>query len=537
MKNSTCSILTLVLLILTAIPAKAQKKPTGIEAIKSTDLEAHLSFIASPLLKGRVNGEPGLDIAQEYIVSQVKLLGLKPADGASYYQPYTVTRSEYDTALTLIQVAQEGKDSVIINRPFYQLLPTGPSNINIDGEVVFAGYGLKQDEYNYNDFENINPEGKILLIMSGAPLSDDGKTYRFREMNRGSFNSVQVKLLACMFTRAKAVLIFPDPKSGCSSLDEEMPEIYTSLKRTYEMKGEKTPDIQMPGMPRIIFVHRDAADELLRGTGHTLEGLQQEIDAGLKPHSFVIPGKILRIKGRVKTTDTRLNNVAAIIEGRDPALKNEYVVFTSHADHVGGSGADDNASGCAALLSIAKAFRLQEEKNSRSVLFLWFSGEETGLYGSKYYVSNPLVPLEKTVVALNMDMIGRVKGVADTSKDNPMTGKNAVFGITDYQSKDLLSIAGEVDRESVLDIDYSLSARNHPLVLYARSDHYNFTRKDIPVIFFTTGLHTDYHKPTDVVEKIDFRKLELVTRTMYQIGFTVANRKERISVDNPFSKW
>jgi hypothetical protein len=136
-----------------------------------------------------------------------------------------------------------------------------------------------------------------------------------------------------------------------------------------------------------------------------------------------------------------------------------------------------------------------------------------------------------------MDMIGRVKEVADSTKENPMTGPNNVFVITDSQSKDLLSIADEIDKKSPLDFDYSLSGRDHPLQLFARSDHYNFVMKDIPVLFFTTGLHTDYHTPGDVVEKIDFKKMETVTRTMFEIGLTVANRKTRLIVDNPFSSW
>ena len=219
------------------------------------------------------------------------------------------------------------------------------------------------------------------------------------------------------------------------------------------------------------------------------------------------------------------------------------MIFSGHADHIGRSadkinpGADDNASGCAALLSMAKAFQSLKKKPLRSILFLWISGEEIGLYGSQTYINNPLVPLENTVADLNMDMIGRVKGVADTSSENPMTGPDKVFVITCNQSKELLTIADEVDKASVLDLDYSLSGRNHPLQLFTRSDHYNFVRKDIPVLFFSTGLHTDYHTPGDVLEKIDFDKMELVTRTMYQIGYNLANSKTRIVVDNPFSKW
>ena len=243
------------------------------------------------------------------------------------------------------------------------------------------------------------------------------------------------------------------------------------------------------------------------------------------------------------TPSVILKNIAAYIEGSDTDLKKEYVIFSAHIDHIGESarginaGADDNATGCAALLSLAEAFNNLNKKPLRSVMFLWVSGEEIGLFGSKSYVDNPLVPLENTIVDLNMDMIGRIKGVADTSADNPMTGPKEVFIITGNQSSELMDIAEEIDKGTVLDFDYSLSGRKHPLQLFARSDHYNFVRHDIPVLFFTTGLHTDYHTPGDVTEKIDFKKLELITETVFQLGYTVANRKTRLEVDNPFSSW
>jgi Zn-dependent M28 family amino/carboxypeptidase len=238
-----------------------------------------------------------------------------------------------------------------------------------------------------------------------------------------------------------------------------------------------------------------------------------------------------------------LNYVVGCIEGSDPVLKKEFVVFSSHADHIGGAGdkintgADDDASGCAALLEIAGAFQSLEKKPLRSLLFLWVTGEEIGLFGSQSYVVNPLFPLENTVADINMDMIGRVKGVADTTKDTPMSEKSGVFVITDNQSKELLAIADEADKKSPINLDYSLSGRDNPLQLFSRSDHYNFVKKDIPILFFTTGLHSDYHKTGDVVEKIDFEKMELITKMVYEIGYTISNRKTRLVVDNPFSKW
>jgi hypothetical protein len=534
-----------ILFTLAFIPGTilSQRTASGTAQINSTDLEAYLSFLASPLMKGRLNGGPELEIAQNYIATQARLIGLRPANGNSYFQPYVIMEKMIDEKKSSITVYDNEKDSTKITEPMRQLLPVGAGDFEIKGEVVFAGYGIKADKYGYNDLENITPEGKILLIMSRSPLSDDGSKYLFEEPVWSSFMSIQAKLTGLMFSKAKAILIVSDPKSGYQSVDQQYPGIANELGSNKYLKGTKPLIMDMPAFPRIIFVHRAVADKLFEGTGHSLEQLQKDIDAGLKPHSFAISGKMLKITEASLQREVTLNNVAGWIEGSDPELKKEVVVFSAHADHIGGTGdniypgADDDASGCAALLEIAQAFQSLEKKPLRSVLFLWVSGEEIGLFGSQSYVNNPLFPLENTVADLNIDMIGRVKGVADTTDQTPMTGPGGVFVITGNQSKDLSDIAKDIDRKYPLDIDYSLSGRNHPLQLFSRSDHYNFVRKDIPILFFSTGLHTDYHKTGDVVEKIDFSKMETITRMIYEIGYTVANRKTRLVVDNPYSKW
>ena len=521
----------------------AQKSNQGIEKITSSDLQSYVSFLASPLLEGRANGEPGLEIASEFIATQAKLIGLKPANEGSYFQPYSIIKKSIDMERTSVEVITDNFPPVTIKEQMYQLFPAGAADFELDGEVVFAGYGIKADKYNYNDLENITTEGKIILIMNRAPLSEDGNKFLFEEKAWESLTGLQWKLSVLMFTKAKAILMVTDPKSGFTSFDQQYPGISNELRSSKYLKGSKPMMAEIPGMPRMIFVHRKIADELLKGTGHSLEELQKSIDSDLKPHSFVIPGKKLKIKEVSLTEEIILNNVVAVIEGSDPELRNEVLVMSAHTDHIGASGglvnagADDDASGCAALLEIAEAFQSLDKKPLRSILFLWVSGEEIGLYGSQSYVNNPLFPLEKTVANLNIDMIGRVKGVADSTSDNPMSGPSGLFIITGNQSKELVKIADDADKRSPIDFDYSLSGRNNPLQLFARSDHYNFVKKDIPVLFFTTGLHTDYHTPGDVPEKIDYKKMENITKTIYEIGFTVANRKTRLTVDNPFSKW
>jgi hypothetical protein len=521
----------------------SQKAIPGTDKIISADLETYVSFLASPSMSGRSNGEKELDITVNYLASQARLMGLKPANGDSYFQPYSLMKKSIDRERSEIKVFTSGKDSIGFREPVFQLLPTGASDFEIEGEVIFAGYGIKADSYKYDDLSGINPEGKILLVMNRSPLSEDGSEYQFEGAAWSSMMGIQPKMTYLMFSKARAVLIVSDPKSGSSSLEQQYPGIAGELASLKYLKGSKPMIIDMPAMPRILFVHRTIADELLKGTGHTLDNLQKEIDSELKPNSFLIPGKRVRITEASRTDEIILNNVAAWIEGSDPVLKKEIVVFSGHADHIGETGgtvhpgADDNASGCAAILEIAQAFQSLEKKPLRSLLFLWVTGEEIGLFGSQSYVDNPLFPLENTVADLNMDMIGRVKGIADTTGDTPMTGKNGLFVITGNQSRELVDIAKEVDQNTPLDLDYSLSGRNHPLQLFSRSDHYNFVKKDIPVLFFSTGLHTDYHKPEDTPDKLDYEKMELVTRTIYEIGYNVANRRNRIIVDSPFSKW
>lgn len=527
-----------------SFPLYSQRNTGAEDKITSSDLESYMSFLASPLLKGRKDGEEGLEIAAQYISSQAKLTGLKPANGISYFQPYQVTRKSIVPEKTMIQVISENKDTITIKDPFYPLVPTGPSDLTLDGEIVFAGYGIKSDKYHYNDFDSLHTEGKILLVMERAPMTEDGKECQFSEPNWKSSASFQMKIQYLMFSKAKAVLFVPDPKSGFSSLDQSSPGLANYLYSSMTLgSGNEPLNSFMQSMPKMFFINRSVADEILKGSGHSLEGLQKNIDATLTPNSFAIQNMQLKITETTLKEEKILNNVAGFIEGRDPVLKNELVIFSGHYDHIGVSGtkvnpgADDDASGCAALLSMAKAFQSLEKKPLRSILFLWVSGEEIGLYGSQSYVNKPLFPLDKTVADLNMDMIGRVKGVADTSAEHPMSGPNKVFVITDNQSKELIAIADEIDKKSVLDFDYTLSGRNHPLMLFSRSDHFNFVKKDIPVLFFTTGLHTDYHTSGDSIEKIDFKKMELITRTMYQIGLAVANRKTRPVVDNPYSSW
>ena len=239
----------------------------------------------------------------------------------------------------------------------------------------------------------------------------------------------------------------------------------------------------------------------------------------------------LVIKGKKIQTE----NVAAIIEGTE--FPDEYIVISSHLDHLGinengeiNNGADDDGSGTVALLEMAEAFKMASDNGygpKRSLIFLHFTGEEKGLLGSKYYVENPLYPLEKTFVNLNIDMIGRINPKRDTDDPNYiyLIGANRL-------SQELHDISEAINKKyTQLELDYTYNDENDPNRFYYRSDHYNFARKNIPVIFYFSGTHEDYHKPGDTPDKIMYPTLEKRTKLIFYTAWELANRKNKIKLN------
>ena len=199
MKKSVISLSIIVLLIINSSTVYGQKKNTGINTITSSHLESYLSFLASPLLKGRKNGEEGLQIASAYIASEAKKIGLKPGNGNSYFQQYTVVTKSFDPEKTFITVSAESKSPVIIREPIYQLMPTGAADLEVEGDVVFAGYGINAAKFKYNDLDSLDMTGKIVLIMDRAPMSADGKKTLLDDQRWLTMNGLQLKISALLF--------------------------------------------------------------------------------------------------------------------------------------------------------------------------------------------------------------------------------------------------------------------------------------------------------------------------------------------------
>jgi Zn-dependent M28 family amino/carboxypeptidase len=247
---------------------------------------------------------------------------------------------------------------------------------------------------------------------------------------------------------------------------------------------------------------------------------------------------------KIKSDAAATQNVVAVFEGSDPVLKNEYVALGAHYDHVGVgipvngdaiyNGADDDGSGTTALLSMAEAFAHASVRPKRSVLFVWHAGEEKGLWGSRYFTNFPTIPLDRIVTQINIDMIGRSKKEGDTNPRNrELSGPNQIYVIgSKMMSTELGALVESVNSQYLnLTYDYRYDDPADPNRFFSRSDHYNYARKGIPIVFFFDGEHEDYHRPGDSVDKIDFQKMEKVARTIYLTAWEVASRPTRPKVD------
>ena len=526
----------------------AQKQ--GLKSITIEELETHLTYLASDELEGRASGEPGLDLAAKYLAEQASRIGLEPIDeNRDYFQEYTLVKKVQDQSTSSISITRKNGSISEVRKPLF-CLNAESDTIDLSGELVFAGYGIYSAKDNYNSFENIDLKDKIVLVMSRGPMDHDNDTSLLQNRDWNDLSTWRYKLNGLAMRMPKAIVMVMDPRSGYESIDQYASGMirYLTQSSTVKELGNQRRSM-MPGIAaKILFIHREAADEMLKGSGKTLIELQDNIDSSLKPNSFVFPDTRVNIYTRYNIEEKPIPNVAGLIEGSDPEMREEVIVFTAHFDHLGKNvrgeiynGADDNASGTAALIEIGEAFVKQQKDLKRSILILWFSGEEIGLFGSKFYADHPLIPLDQTVANVNLDMIGTVRTSRDTGfiyrEKVSVMGMDSISVIGGHQSAELLDIHNKSTKKMGMASDFSMNSPDHPYRYYYRSDHYNFAKNDIPVLFYSTGIHVDYHKPSDNYERINFTKLEKVTELAFLVGFKLATQTERIKVDNPYSEW
>jgi len=534
------------LIMMLMLPLHAQKR--GQESISQTDLAAHMKFLASDELEGRDTGEPGLHVAALYLAAQAEKVGLKPVNGEDgYFQHYIIHERAYDLENNQVIISSEGREPQFSKEHFFMFPAVDNDSTVIEGEVVFAGYGINDRENDYNDLENLDIEGKVVLIMSRGPMNEDGTEMRFGGEKYAGLMGFRSKMPYIYSRNPKAVLVVNDPKSGMKSIEDMSPGIANYLSRTRTLEPVAESPAATMDRPRMLLIHRNLADRILETSGKNLEELQKEIDREGNPRSFQLDGTRVRIEAFTEDNELKVPNVFGIIEGSDPGLKDEMVIYLAHYDHVGTdgeggvfNGADDNASGTVGLIEIAEAFMHEKKPPARSIGFLWVSAEEIGLFGSRYFADHPLVPMEQIVSVINLDMIGRTKSEEDLlSGQNSLTivGKDTVKVIGALQSSLIMDINQETLEELGLSGNYNYNDPNHPDRYFYRSDHINFARMDIPVLFYSTGTHRDYHRVTDTEERIDYAKFEKMVELSYLVGYKIAGFRGSIEVDNPMSGW
>jgi hypothetical protein len=539
-------LIAFLFVFVSVLPLSAQKK--GMESINTNDLKRHMQFLASDELEGRDTGEPGLQVAARYLAVQAESLGLQALDkDKDYMQSYIIQEKAYDRENSRITITAADSSLAPVTEPFYIIPSPDGDHTIIEGEVVFAGYGINSEEHAYNDFENIDIEDKVVLIMNRAPMNEEGTEAQFENGKWTGRQSSQYKMQYIFSQQPRAVMMVMDPKSGMQSIEDVNPAVAKYLSRSRGLKAEDEQTGTTGNPPGMVLIHRQVADQLLASSGKNLKDLQLEIDRNLAPQSFLLEGTSVKIELTMKTSDLEVFNVFGLIEGSDPALKDEVVIYMAHYDHIGTdgkggvfNGADDNASGTVALIEIAEAFLKEKISPGRSIGILWVSAEEIGLYGSQYFAEHPLVAREKIAAVINLDMVSRTKTKEDelsTRSSLTVQGGDSVKVIGGLQSKVLMKINEKTLAEAGLVGNYHYNNLTDPSRSFFRSDHINFARKDIPVLYYSTGTHRDYHMLSDVEESIDYNKFLKMTRFCYKAGLNVAQYNGPIKVDNPMSTW
>ncbi len=473
------------------------------------NISKYLYFLASDSLKGRNTPSEGLDIAAEYIANNFKNFGLKPV-GENYYQNFSLIITNLGSENHLKILKNGNINDFQIKQDFTPFEMT--ANAEVNAPLVFAGYGIKSKEHNYNDYQNVNVKDKIVLVLRHEPGEEDS-TSIFDGKKPTEYSNVSQKVKTAIEEGAIGVLVVTDPLNHSNLTPRGFP--WPSLSKTIPVESLPiTLNLHEPKVP--VVQVGESIIQLIFGSVDSLKNIQAHIDSTLQPNSFEFQNIEVNLKTSTILTEKNTKNVAAYVEGADKELRNEVVIIGAHYDHVGYkrnaevdtdsifNGADDNASGTSGMLAIAKAFSEMKNKPKRTVLFLAFAGEEKGLLGSKYYVNFPLFPIEKTVAMLNLDMIGR-------------NHIDSVFILGASHSPDLFKIVEEENKN----INFHLITSDGYFV--GGSDHASFYRRNIPVIFFFTGEHSDYHKVSDHAELIDIKKLTKVSRLAFRTAWRIAN--------------
>lgn len=557
MKVRTTVLLLLLLILVTGC---STSQPPTQNAVPTTDTEAlleyqdeistsfmkkHLSIFASDSLEGRETGTQGEKMAADYLAKQYSRMGLKPVgDKNTYFQNFKLHATKTDSVVfKLYETEEEGRKladySAASKHSTANFVRSFGGSDSLKGPIVFAGFGINDGGRGVNHLEDMDLKGKWVMTFQDLPNIVDGDTLIDPAIDgRARFQSI-------MKRGAEGILVIPDAsseeyRSAARQTQSDFGEAGSmSLAYRKEESGSsggfsKGYNIVNPGL---------AAEMLGFEEDSALAEYRQEI---LNNITDFEPRKLEYELSHIPYSSKEIinsKNVVAFYEGADPELKDEVVVLTSHYDHLGigqpdstgdriYNGADDDGSGTIGILNVAHAFAnagSNDVKPKRSILFLNVSGEEKGLLGSRYYSDHPIFSMEKTVANVNTDMIGRVDS---EHKKKGVEEYSYIIG-AEIISSQLDSLIGAANKRSgQIELSKRYNDLQDPNQFYRRSDHWHFGRKGVPFVFFFTGIHKDYHRPSDEVHKIKFDKMAKIVRTMYASTVLIANADEGPEVDN-----
>lgn len=503
--------------------ASIAQDPTAIKygkTITADDLRKHLTIVASDEFEGRETGTKGIALAEEYIMNHFKNIGLKGPVNGSYFQNVELFNVSVGN-----KSIKSGKNVLKFIDDFYFLNDVNTANFK-KSEVVFVGFGLELEDF--NELKGLDLTGKIVVMLAGDPSFEAGVA-NAEKMNSaiGEYALTRKKMENIRAKNPAAVFI-----------SDENAENNIRRFRAF-LEGSRIgfkPENTATAIPT-FYLTPAALSKLLGGTIN-----HADVKAGINKTGKTA-SKALKMDITVdvsrKYDPIIARNVLGFLEGTD--LKEEVLVITAHHDHIGisadgqiNNGADDDGSGTVAVMELAEAFaKAKAEGNGprRSILFMTVTAEEKGLLGSQYYSNNPIFPIENTVTNLNIDMIGRI------DKDH-VNDSNYVYIIgSDKLSTELHAIGLEANEKyTKLNLDFRYNDPKDPNRFYYRSDHYNFARLGIPIIFYFTGVHEDYHRPGDEAHKIAYNIVEKRARLVFYTAWMIANRDKRpvVDVENDF---
>ncbi len=505
----TC--LSCAALALTSVTwAAASRKAADLPAPEYSphEFKENIHYLASDKLKGRGNGMPQLGLAAKYIANRFKAAGLEPAgDNKTYFQHFTMT-----TGVTLT-----GKNSLTLHSPagVSQLavkkdyVPVSFSAVGkFDAPLAFAGYGITAPNLHYDDYAGLDVKGKVVIVLRHEPQENDEKSI-FDGKESTQHSEIRFKAINARNHGAAGMILVNDTGVHPDKQDELIQ--FGSLYGPEETKFAA------------LMVKAGQIDALLKPSGKTLDGLRQAIDKDLSNQSFALDTSMrISFNVGIARTKKQVANVVGLLRGSDPKLSDQVIVIGAHYDHLGlgdgnslapsevgkvHHGADDNASGTSGVMELAEALAKHRAELKRSIVFITFAGEEAGLIGSAYYAEHPSVPLDRTIAMLNLDMIGRA------SKNKLTIGGTGT-------SPDFKKFVEEANRDVGFELAFSSSG-------YGASDHMSFTVHQVPVLFFFSGLHADYHKPSDTWDKIDAEHGAKVAQLVANVARELDSVKEK----------